>query len=58
MKRPTNDALVARARTLYAQEGEIEFDDQPKVARGSGNPNGAYVAAWVWVELCDGGEGE
>ncbi|MFK3741010.1 hypothetical protein [Massilia sp. TN1-12] len=41
-----DQAPIAAARTKREEEGEIEFDDNPKVAHGDG---GAYVQAWVWV---------
>lgn len=41
-----DQAPIAAARIKREDEGEIEFDDNPKVAHSNG---GAYVAAWVWV---------
>lgn len=36
------------AKEVYAEEGVIEFDAEPKVSHSPGG-GGAYVAAWVWV---------
>ena len=36
-----------RAKELYCEEGEIEVDSNALVS--SGDEDGAYVAAWVWV---------
>ncbi len=36
-----------RAKELYHEEGEIEVDNDARVS--SGDDDGAYVAAWVWV---------
>jgi hypothetical protein len=36
-----------RAKELYHGEGEIEVDSDACVSIGG--PDGAYVAAWVWV---------
>lgn len=37
------------ARDLYEDEGRIEIDSDPEISHG--NDNGAYVAAWVWVDF-------
>jgi hypothetical protein len=43
-----------RARELYAEDGQIEFDDDPTVSSpGEDGDNGGYVQAWVWVGLND-----
>ena len=42
-------ATVAAAKEQYGDEGRIEVDDGAVVSRGKG-ADGAYVAAWVWVE--------
>jgi hypothetical protein len=61
----TADANAPQARELariqYAREGEIEIDDDAEVSfahdheRGepchNADPDGAYVQAWVWVDL-------
>lgn len=47
MKTPTNAEVRSTAREMFEDEGRIEFDDTPKVSRGT--DKGAYVAAWVWV---------
>ena len=49
------------ARTQYEREGEIEIDDDAGVSfahdheRGepchNADPDGAYVQAWLWVDL-------
>ncbi|HXN51291.1 MAG TPA: hypothetical protein VN943_05085 [Candidatus Acidoferrum sp.] len=38
-----------RAKELYHEEGEIEVDNDARVS--TGDDDGAYVAAWVWVPL-------
>lgn len=40
-------AYRSAAQALHGEDGEIEFDEDAAVSRGS-DP-GAYVAAWVWV---------
>jgi hypothetical protein len=57
---------IAEARSLaiqqYAKDGEIEIDDDAEVSvslDAEGNPTGAYVQAWVWVEFtANTGKGE
>jgi hypothetical protein len=39
----------ARAKELYHEDGEIEVDDKAPVS--TGDEDGAYVQAWVWVPL-------
>ena len=49
---PPNAAYyIAQARELYATD-DVEIDDEPAVSAGD---DGAFVAAWVWVdaETCD-----
>lgn len=44
----------AQAKRTYEKEGSIEFDDDATVSVSldhDGNVQGAYVAAWVWVEF-------
>ena len=51
------------ARSQYARDGELEIDDNAEVSyahnheRGepchNADPDGAYVAAWVWIDLTD-----
>lgn len=36
---------------MYAEEGEIEVDDNASIS--GGDDDGAYVAAWVWVPFRD-----
>lgn len=40
------DAIRARAREMYHDEGTLEIDDNAIVSQSEG---GCYVAAWVWV---------
>jgi len=52
----SDDQFRARAREEYHVDGEVEVDDNAKVARSHPgdqgyNPVGAYVQAWVWVEF-------
>lgn len=49
MTTPTDTQMIAAARALYQNEGEIEIDDNAVISRG--DEPGAYVQAWVWV--CD-----
>ena len=42
-----DDNYVEAAKRLFHKEGEIEVDDSATVSRG--DPDGAYVQAWVWV---------
>lgn len=46
----TDAATIARARAIWAEEGEIEIDDNAAIS-DSGDPEegGVYVSAWVWV---------
>ncbi len=44
-----NAQFIAAARSLYSDEGTLEFDDIPVVSISP--DGGAYIAAWVWV--CD-----
>jgi hypothetical protein len=46
----------ARIRQLafdqYVRSEDIDFDDVPKISEsGPDGDNGAYVAAWVWVDF-------
>lgn len=38
------------AKERYEDEGTIEFDDAPVVS-ACDEGHGAYVQAWVWVDL-------
>ena len=54
MKRPedyTDEDFVNSARLTYQRDGEIEIDDGAAVSRGDNY--GAYVQAWVWVDVDD-----
>lgn len=43
-------AIVAHARDAYAEEGDLEFDDDAEVSENDELwENGAYVACWKWV---------
>lgn len=44
-----NARIVALARESFHRDGEIEIDDGAQVSEGGGN--GAYVSAWVWIDL-------
>ncbi len=58
---PNAPQLGELARSQYAREGEIEIDDDAEVSiahdhgRGgpchNADPDGAYVQAWLWVDL-------
>ena len=42
------------ARQVWHKDGEIEIDDDAEVSMSlnpEGNPTGAYVQAWVYVEF-------
>ena len=47
--------MIEAARDSYEDKGLIEINDNARVSRDNGeNPeNGAYVAAWVWVDYDD-----
>jgi hypothetical protein len=45
------EAIRDLARDKYARDGELEIDHGAKVSEGS--DDGAYVQAWVWVDLSD-----
>lgn len=58
-KKPTVEMIVgpdylALARDQYQSDGEIEFDHGAVVSidedAAPGTEEGAYVAAWVWVD--------
>jgi hypothetical protein len=49
----TQEEAITKARAQYEREGEIEFDDQPKVSMADPK-RGAYVQAWVWVYADEG----
>lgn len=44
-------AFIRVARKRFNKEGTIEIDLDAKVSRGF--DRGAYVQAWVWVDLSD-----
>jgi hypothetical protein len=48
----SDDYYRARAKALHQQDGEVEVDlgEQTIVSRNDGGDDGAYVAAWVWVD--------
>jgi hypothetical protein len=41
------DSYIEAARDEYQRDGEIEIDDDAVVSHSE---EGAYVAAWVWVD--------
>lgn len=41
------DSYIQAARDEYQRDGEIEIDDDAAVSHSE---EGAYVAAWVWVD--------
>lgn len=44
-------AIADLARKQYHIEGTVEIDDLPVISEVEAN--GAYVAAWVWVDFAD-----
>jgi len=44
-----NDAIRDLAEKQYREGGKIEIDITALVSEG--DDNGAYVAAWVWVDF-------
>lgn len=46
-------AYLAAARTMYARDGELEFDDDAVVSYS--DDAGAYVMAWRWIDDDDAG---
>jgi hypothetical protein len=47
----TDEELRQLARKQHGRDGECEIDDGAVVSRG--DDAGAYVAAWVWVDVPD-----
>jgi hypothetical protein len=39
-----------QARIQFEKDGELEFDDIPKVSKNDAGEDGAYVQCWVWVD--------
>lgn len=50
-KAAREEAIRELARDKYARDGELEIDATATVSEGS--DDGAYVQAWVWVDLSD-----
>ena len=48
-KKEIRNAILELAKLQHEEEGRIEIDDNAKVS--DGDDNGAYVAAWVWVDF-------
>ncbi len=58
---PNAPQIRELARSQYARDGEIEIDDDAEVSFGhdhergepchNADPDGAYVQAWLWVDL-------
>ena len=48
----TDEEFLARARSHYQTDGEVEFDDDATIYQ-SESGYGAYVQAFVWVEFPD-----
>lgn len=48
--------LIAKARELYQEYGDLEFDDQT-IASGS-TDNGDYILCWKWVDNDEGEDDE
>ena len=49
-KAPPRSEIRAMAKDRWHRDGEIEIDDNAKVSV-SGDGEGAYVQAWVWVDF-------
>ena len=47
---PVDAALVEEARRRYDKDGEVELDGPNETIVSRGDPQGAYVMAWVWVD--------
>jgi hypothetical protein len=48
---PERDAAIRKmADEQYGRDGECEIDNDAIVSEG--DDNGAFVAAWVWVDFC------
>ena len=47
---PTDEQFRLAARRKHEEEGVLEFDDTPQVSKAEGE-HGAYVQAWVWVDI-------
>jgi hypothetical protein len=48
LSKPTDEQYVEAAVTKYQRDGEIEIDKDTVVSRSD---DGAYVQAWVWIEI-------
>ena len=41
--------FINRAKQRYERDGEVEIDSDAEVSIMQTSPEGAYVAAWLWV---------
>lgn len=55
MSKQRKQQIIAKARELYAEEGQIEIDDNARFssAEKEGGDGGTYVQAWVWIDYSD-----
>jgi len=49
MSKPTLEQYRKAAKRLHHDEGNVEVDYPGRTPVSTGDPNGAYVQAWVWV---------
>ena len=43
------ERIIQLAKERFEKDGELEFDDEPKMSES--DDNGAYVQAWVWIDF-------
>lgn len=49
----TDERIRELAKSQYHREGECEVDDNAQVSLCEGGDPGAYVQAWVYVDLAE-----
>lgn len=52
---PSDEEFIRLARDEHQRDGEVEIDNDAVVSRGGEPISGAYVQAWVWVDVPGGG---
>ena len=50
---PTDEAIRQMAKDQYQSDGTLEIDSEAvvSISEDQHGPQGAYVAAWVWVDF-------
>lgn len=49
---PTSAGVIAAARDFHHKDGHVEIDEGAMISYG--DDPGAYVMAWVWIDLPGG----